>query len=319
VEIDIDESGTVEQEESLKYFGGPRTKFTERLFYVEQVDPHNPVGLAFGPWAMEVWSFLSLDYSQLARFVFEIFDVDHKGVIEKADVETIYRMLYDCDDGDAYYIDQVPFDSALAVSKADFCKYCAKHRHIIQPVISYQRKLRRRIGGNSMWEGLTGYRRRYFQAQDTGNFTLAEAVQAIIAMEDPARKRRKLAAEALLKEQNAKLGYEQEMAEREAKQREKQMQREKKMATRSAELVRMKKCWQEFQKKRKEFVEAEYTTDDIWMRREHRLELFRLLDVWNEAAAKHWAKQDKATVETAMGTDEDHMMRYLDFLSTPVG
>jgi hypothetical protein len=318
VEIDIDESGTVEQEESLKYFGGVKTKFTERLFYVEQEDPHNAVGLEFGPWAMEVWSFLSLDYSQIARFCFEIFDVDKKGAIEKADVETLYRMLYDCDDPDPYYISQLPFDAALSISKADFCLYCSRHRHIIQPAINYQRKLRRRIGGNSMWEGLAGYRRRVLQAQVTGRLTLTDAAQAIFEAEDPARRRRKLAAEAVLKEQAAKIGFEQEMAEREARQREKQLAREKKMAGRSAEMIKMKKCWKEFEKKKKEFVEAEYTTDDIWMRREHRLDLFKLLDAWHEAAQKHWAKHDKITLDMSHGTEEDHMMRYMDFLGTPV-
>lgn len=318
VEIDVDESETIEPEESLRYFG-IRTKFTERFFYVEQTDPHNPSGLNFHDWAIEAYNFLSLDPAGVARFVFEIFDVDSKMVVEKADVETMYRMLYDCDDHDEYFVDQLPYDRALSISKAEFCKYCARHRHIIQPALYYQRKVRKALGGIRMWEGLAGYRRRVFQAVDTGCTTLSDAITTIVNMEDPSRRRRQKHAELLLKEQTAMLGYEQELAEKEAKQREKQLAREQKMATRSAELVKMKKCWHDFSKKKKAFLEAEYTTDDIWMRREHRLELFTLLDAWNDAAERHWVKTDKATLEATMGTEEDHIMRYADFLATPEG
>ena len=318
VKIDEDESGSVEQEESLKYFGGQRTKFTERLFYVDSKGERDARGLEFRAWAIEVWSFCTLDYSQLGRYAFEIMDVDVKCVLEKADIETLYRMLYDCDEADPYFIGQVPFDNAQCITKDAFVAFSKRNHHIIQPMITYQRRLRRRIGSVSMWEGLGGYRRRYFQAVDSGSATLAIAAEAVVAMEDPARKRKQQIAEALLREQTAKLELEAEMHEKELRQHERQLAKERKMAARSAELSKMKKTWNAYQARRKEFDNAQFTVDNVWERRELRLNLFTLLDEWNEASVIYWAKSDKTTIEHTMGTDADHDMRYLDFLATPV-
>lgn len=170
IEMDTDESGTVDSNECLVYFGGNRSKFTERIFYHPNEDQeHNDMkGHEFKPWSIVIWNFCTLTHSQMARLVFEIFDVHHKEILERPDIETMYKMLYNCDDFDEYYLGQIKFDDRLHITKGDFIQHCVHHRHIIQPIIDYQRKIRKKTGGVSMWESLLGFRKRYFHLFDTG-------------------------------------------------------------------------------------------------------------------------------------------------------
>ena len=39
------------------------------------------------------------------------------GELEKADIEALYRMLYDCDEHDEYYVKQLPFSEEGTITK----------------------------------------------------------------------------------------------------------------------------------------------------------------------------------------------------------
>lgn len=101
VKIDKDESQSVDVNECFDYFGGRRTRFTERVFLCRNYRKEGEcVGLTFVDFAIALWNYCTFNYALMAQYVFEIFDPENEGVIEKADVETMYKMLYACDEHD---------------------------------------------------------------------------------------------------------------------------------------------------------------------------------------------------------------------------
>jgi hypothetical protein len=159
------------------YYGGRRNKYNERIFYALHDDKaESPTKLSFVNFGILIWNYCTLRPSDLARHIFEIYDVDITGQLERPDLESIYKMMYDCDDHDEHCISQFPFDKDGVTKKWEFIDHCNRKRHLIKPATDYQRRLRHRTGGLLMWEALTRYRVRTFAVHDSqvGKFTLSE-------------------------------------------------------------------------------------------------------------------------------------------------
>ena len=56
----------------------------------------------------------------MAKMIFEIFDIEMINELERADIEAMYRFMYDCDDHDEFYVAQVPYDNEGNISKQEF-------------------------------------------------------------------------------------------------------------------------------------------------------------------------------------------------------
>ncbi len=74
----------------------------------------------------------------------------------------------------------------------------------------------------------------------------------------------------------------------------------------------------QFEAKKADFLDTEYTTEDVWQRREDRLLLFDLLDAWKEASITYHEKAVKKEIDLTVGSEEDHVLRLVDFLGTTV-
>lgn len=320
--MDADASGTVDVDECFSYLGGARTKFTERLFHAEGRFNDNgeaEIGLEFREFAVIVWGYCTLTPYYLARKAFEIFDVERVDNLERPDIEAMYRMLYDCDEHDEYYVNQITFNKEGYITKDDFCEQVNKRRHIIEPCINYQARLRRRMGGFIMWEALTGFRRRYFMLVDTNSATTDEALKAILLQEDPNKNKRRRAADELLAEKKAKQLAEENKAAAELEAIELEKARRLREAELKAEDRLMKEAWMRLEKKRFEFEDLEFLVESAWERREKRLELYALLDDFVVEADAYWKVQDDKEVRLTIGTDQDHEARYRDFMRTNEG
>lgn len=164
--MDKDESQTVDNLECHGYFGTTSTAFTNRVYFHDDEYIEGPKGLNFQAFLIASWNFCTLYNSGLARYVFEVFDIERVGVLERPDIEAMYRMVYDCDDHDEKYLDEFPFEVDGTITKTNFIDHVCVRRHWIQPVIDFQRKLRRKMGGIIMWEALSLYRKRYFAVFD---------------------------------------------------------------------------------------------------------------------------------------------------------
>ena len=168
-------------------------------------------GLCFEDFAIVLWNYCTLTSSGIARYVFEIFDVDKLGKLEKPDVETMYKMLYHCDEHDEKFLSQFPFNPVdESISKKDFIDHAKKRKHLIQPALDYQKRLRKKLGGFIMWEMLTAHRKRKFHVHDESSPSLPEALTAILNSEEVLSKVVKVDADKLL--EDAKLVHERQEA-----------------------------------------------------------------------------------------------------------
>ena len=320
--MDADASGDVDVDECFRYLGGARTKFTERIWHAEKRfddDGKEVLGLPFLEFSIIVWNYCTLSPYLLARTLFEIFDVEGVHTLEKPDICTMYRMVYDCDEHDEYYVNQIQLNKEGCITKDDFCEQVSKHRHLIDPCLSYQARLRRKMGGFIMWEALSGFRRRYFLPLDTNATTCNQALLSILAAEDPNKHKRKKLADELLAEQKAKAEEAEAAASKEIAEIERERERKKRSAELAAEDRFMNAAWIALEKKRYEFEDLEFSVERAWEVKERRDELYALFDTFLEKAKEYWDVQDEKEMRLTIGTDQDHEARYRDFMRTPEG
>lgn len=319
--IDANENGLVEIDECFRYIGGNRTKFTERIFYhVDCLDEfgRKVYGLKFKQFSIVLWSYCTLTHAGLARFVFEIFDVENNETIEKAVVDAIYRMLCNAPECDERYLAVYEFDDEKRIAKSDFMEISAKYKVLIQPAIDYQNRLRKCLGGQYMWDSLMNYRKKHFSVHDTQCDTLSDALESIIRISDTT-KRKVVTAEEVLEENKKKLALDTELAERELKLREKQLANERRLQEMTAEDRKMTEAWRAFDSARDFFASEEFLLDDAWRRHELRSELYDLFDAAVEACKEYWEWRVRKDIQVTEGTDADHEARYRDYLSTEEG
>ena len=96
--MDTDAGGTVDLDECFAYLGGVRTKYTERIWFKEghiNEEGEYEEGLSFREFAIVCWNYCTMSAAQMARSIFEIFDVEGADELERADVEAMYRLMYD--------------------------------------------------------------------------------------------------------------------------------------------------------------------------------------------------------------------------------
>lgn len=320
--MDADAGGTVDLEECFDYLGGRRTKFTERIWHSEpkiNEDGEWEDGLNFEEFAVVCWNYCTIAPLYMAKMVFEIFDVESAGELEKADIEALYRMLYDCDEHDEYYVNQLPFSEEETITKERFSSYVATNRHIIQPCLDYQRRLRGKFGGFILWETLAGHRKRQFLVYDEKSATMEEAIIAIVKAEDPNRKMRKLEADRALAEAKAVAEAEANAAAEELRAIERAKEEEARKAELSAEDRFMKLHWMALDTLRDKFEQTEYLVEDAWSRHEAKQDLYDTLDRFEEASKEYWEVKDEKELELQIGTEDDHTARYTDLMKTAEG
>ncbi len=180
---------------SFIFFKVIRSKFTERIFSREFLSGISIVELrgehfnedkpieeySFKEFLIIVWHYCSLTHSGIARYVFEIFDPDNIGTLEKADVEAMYRLLFDTSEHDEKCVMAIyPFDEDDKISKNDFIQYSStktkiqdkgqnsklfslsgysfENTDLIWPAIQVQEVLRKTFGGSAGWKSVTSYR-----------------------------------------------------------------------------------------------------------------------------------------------------------------
>lgn len=137
---------------------------------------------SFKEFLIIIWHYCSLSYSGIARYIFEIFDPDNIGKLEKADVEAMYRLLFDTSEHDERCINAIyPFDEEDKISKEDFIQFSSSmtkklnaegqntklfslsgplfnNTDMIWPAIQVQGVLRKTFGGSAAWKSVTTYR-----------------------------------------------------------------------------------------------------------------------------------------------------------------
>ena len=123
-EIDVDESESVDVDEAFGHMGGVRTRFTERIFDIK--DRKNAKdGLPYGPFSIVLWNYCTYTPKLMARHLWEIYDIDGVDILEKPDIESMYRMMYDCDDYEYSIIKRFPFNDEDCITKEEFINHAS--------------------------------------------------------------------------------------------------------------------------------------------------------------------------------------------------
>jgi hypothetical protein len=288
-----------------------KTKFTERLFFIpnERNVHDKPQSLNFKDTVLFIYKFLSLNVTKLCQMVFEIYDIDNSGYLERPDIESLYTYLWDCDDHDERFMSTLPFNKEKKCKKDSFINHCEKKRDLIEPVIKFQKKLRKIFGGIIMWEILARHRNTNFSVFDSQSGTLEQSMYAIIMSEDPNIAKKKKDLEIEMENQKLKLIKDAEEAQEQLELRLKEVEEER-YAMALPTLRPMEKAWKRFERKKERFIEAVYSLDDVVQRNEERLEIFEVLDDAIEKDVEHGILADEETINAAVGCDADHEARY---------
>lgn len=321
VQLDTSECGFIEQDACYAHFHGRQSKFTERIFHCHVVDGDKiRTAFTYQEFFLAAWSYCSLTVEGLARYIFEIFDVDKEDTLLRGHVSTMFRMLYDVDDVEEDYVNIYEYTSKQEISKSTFISSSRKNPALIKPAVQYQTFLRRRLGGRRPWEALCSYRSKAFMIYDTTSDTLAEAVQTILhASEEFYESKRPTTSEGLLRASTHRLQVDVDMISKELKMREQQLAHEKKLAASQDRSRPMRRAWALFEAKKQAFLDEEYLTDQIWKRHEDREEIYKVLDKAIEISTEYYNWKDQHDLNIAEGTDVDHEARYQDFLLTDAG
>lgn len=322
VNMDVDCSQTIELNECYQYFGGERSKFTERIFYMinENGDIHAPPRpMSFKEFAIQMYKYCSLNVAQIARMLYEIYDIDQDGFLGRPEIESMYRFVYNCDEHDEFYVSQYPFDGNMEITKEDFIEFSCKHNHLIKPAIDYQRRLRRKLGGVLMWESISAYRKAKFFVYDSQSPTLDEALAAILEFDDPLRRQKRVEAAKLLEEENRRKEELAEQAEIERLRKEREEAAMKRRIELKAPDRKMKLAWEAFEEKKLAFKLEVFTTDEVMERRDKRLKLYECLDEAIEISKAYWDEAEQKEIKLTVGTDADHLARYKDWMRSDEG
>ncbi len=321
VAIDADQNGRVDVQELFNFIGGRPTRFTKRVFHNQFQKANGDIeviGLNFIEFIKVLWNFCTMSYFTLAQYVFEVMDIDNVGVLEKEDVETMYRMLYDCPMHDLEAVNLYPYYTNQ-VFKLDFCKVSShvgltnRNQMLIQPAIDFQMRVRKKIGGKKFWVPLLKHRQTYFYEIDRKSDTVPSSMEEIIE-QGKLRPPKVIDAEMLMEQRAKQLQDDQERLGAELAIRENEVAGELRRLKLNAEDQKMMDAKKAYDRDVERFEKEEFTTNDSWQRHERRMELFELHDAYIDASKEYWEWKDEKDMNTAIGNDDDHEARYQDLL-----
>ena len=318
--IDVDEGGTCDLDECFGYLGGARTKFNERWFDLKG-NTDSKEGLEFMPFSIALWNFCTMTPSQVARQLWEIFDTNNSGELQKPHVEAMFRMVYDLDHMDdkvLAIINAFPFEPKTEnISKLGFLQRIKRDKRLIKPALSFQNRVRKKLGGNDMWHPLAEYRKRTFIMYDSTAQSMDIALAQIVAAKN--QNKRMDPADVRFQQEKAKLKRELEDAERELRIKERAEAEAKRRQEMLAEDRPMKMAWRSLDGKIEAFSEHVFSLGDEDERKNARDELFALFDNAREETYKYWSKRDAKEMSTMDGTDDDKQARLEDYIKTSKG
>ena len=346
--IGKDNSGTVSIDELLLYFG-QKSKFTIRVFQMsDEIDISNG---SFQDFVLCIWFYCSLSHSLLVRYVWEIFDIDRKGILGRPDIETMYKLLYDCDDFDKKQIARLPFTSQPQkgeeeISLVQFTAFTEWRTHIIQPAVDFRNRLRRKLGGRLYWENIVRYRGSIFVMFDGDeNISLQESFNRIAGWENPnpVWVSHKMDADEMIrnlkremtpalptrgilvsrggapKSPPAAIKEEEEEEEEEDFLDEEGDDEDGNVIQEASNDRDIDNGWLSFETLMAEREYEDFYNDEITFGLEHKEKLYLLYEEAVKSVELYWEEKDQEEAALVLGVPEDHELRTQDYLETREG
>jgi hypothetical protein len=206
------------------------------------------------------------------------------------------------------------------ISKISFMETSKTKVLLIQPALSIQSHLRKKIGGVSRWLTLANFRRKELAIYDNQCDTLVESLAAILeSAHDIKQHRLDSTTEKILEAKSQKLKSEKNAAQKELQLLQKQQHQEKLTNDIYGRDRPMKIAWSIYEERKDAFEREEFTMEDPYYRRQRREELYYLLDQAVDVSRTYHEEHDDELFEQMTGTDEDHEARLQDYMKLPEG
>lgn len=324
VKVDTDVSEKVSITELHKYLGGNRTKFTDRVLLATDNNIYDAIALKEGinyfTFVTNLWNYCTLSVSGIARYCFEVFDVDNVNTLERPDLESMYRMLYDCDDCDSEQLSYLPLDARdESLDKTRFVDHCRRNRHFVLPALEYQARLQRRVGGRVLWALLGAFRARRFGVHDDTARTVHDALVAILNSEEVRKKTEVEDVDRILEEQARKHAEEEAEFKRELEERERaELERLQLEKLRPEDKVLID-GWKELDELKLEYSETKWTIEKLDKKKHQRQLIYDFYDRMAALYTVYWKKKEDKEIDITTGTADDHWARMRDYIKTKNG
>lgn len=318
--LDIEEDGEISAFAIMDYFGRERSTYIERM-YATYIDYENTKQkFKFTDFVITIWNFATLDSRQIARFLFELMDPDVKCVLEKPDIETMYRLMYECDEYDPFYVDVMPFDREEKINKKIFMEYLRRKVHLIEPGLAYQKIVIRKCCGEKFWEKVRVHRKKYFHTYEEEAATLEEALRLILSAEPLVKEEIKVDADDELQSQMTSLQQKLEEDKKEFIERQNRKAELKRLADIIApEDLLVDEKWSILDSQCRKFEGMKFTLSEPLKRTQEREKLYELFDDAVKTELSRLADLEMSELAYKEGTEDDRNARLSDYVKTETG
>lgn len=157
--MDLDHSSTIETSEFLTFLNIGESQFAHKVFSCMDFDGSG--FLNFFEFAVATWNYCSLSKDALHQFAFDLYDRDGSGDISKAEMfdlcKEVFGTAWETSKSTKHLAKNIFSYSSDSecISFEDFREVARNHQTLLFPAFKLQSLLRKRVIGETYWEGLS--------------------------------------------------------------------------------------------------------------------------------------------------------------------
>jgi len=151
VSMDTNGNEYISNVEFHRYFGWKRGVFTERIFDIYAAATKDDSLLSFDEFMSMVYNYSSYDTNLMCRYVWNIFDIDCKGVLSLDVIDALIRMVYFNQDGSTDEVISTLREATQGSSTISFDTFkelVENDKSILQPAFDIQSRLIEKTTGD---------------------------------------------------------------------------------------------------------------------------------------------------------------------------
>ncbi|CAM9446134.1 unnamed protein product, partial [Ascophyllum nodosum] len=215
-----------------------------------------------------VWNYCSYDTKLIAKLLFDIFDVDRRGIITMAELDAMLRMLYASREADPDLLQLLAINGSGdedTLTFDEFLQAVKENNQVVQPAFKLQEAIRRKVLGVNYWERKARQRLKRFPFPTPGKMTSVQAVEAIISIKkrERAQERERQKRDLAVKhDEDLKQAFEDNRAIYEDQQVRKIRKLDELRGGRSEEEVREEEAWKALRQAR-EVMAINYNENNV--------------------------------------------------------
>ena len=155
VKMDTDGSGNITVGEFHRYVGWKRGVFTERIFDVYasvKKDNGQPNKMSYEEFLICVWNYCTYDQHLMAKYVFDIFDIDGVKSLSIDELDALLRMVYVNQDDDALGAAKISLRKSAegaTVTLKSFQEIAAANKATLKPAFDIQLRIIEKTTGDT--------------------------------------------------------------------------------------------------------------------------------------------------------------------------